>query len=70
MSSQTDPVDGERAGGTVHSDEQTNSEGETEPDATCVVCGEPLNGVTGRETVHRECEPALRCGIALGAPDE
>lgn len=72
MASQTGPVDGERTGGTESGDEHTGSDGETEPAATCVVCREPLAPEDPSEPgpVHRECRPALRCGISLGEPPE
>ena len=73
MSSQTGPVEGERTGSTESGDKHTGSEGETETQATCVVCDEPLGGEpdsSERRTVHRECRPALRCGISLGEPPE
>lgn len=73
MSSQTGPVEGERTGSTGSGDEHTGSEGETETQAICVVCDEPLGGGSDDSeggTVHRECRPALRCGISLGAPPE
>lgn len=73
MSSQTGPVEGERTGGTERGDQHTGSDGETEPKTLCVVCDEPLGGAPGaskRRPVHRECRPALRCGISLEAPPE
>lgn len=73
MSSQTDPLDGERTGSTGSGDQHTSSDGETEPQPVCVVCEKPLDGNPDSSEggpVHRECTPALRCGISLGAPDE
>jgi hypothetical protein len=70
MSSQTGPVEGERASGAESGDEHTDAEGVPESEATCAVCHEPLGDVPDRlqeGPIHRECEPVLRCGIPLGS---
>lgn len=73
MSSQTDPLEGDRTGSTGRGDQQPGSAGETESEAVCVVCNEPLDETTEfteRGSVHLECEPALRCGVSLYGPED